>query len=1176
MMLQKIISSLMILIFMVGQTPISFAFENLSPTLLSDGTLDPERTKDGRNDIAKGLEPGAIGNGQPLLDLIQGKLPERIAITDDQKIQNTIERVREAAELAIRLFVENKDNIPNELRNRSGQTIGTLVSFQNDLTERLYLYRAVVAGPEDYLIGFNYENLIGLDIDLINNLYEISPKRLAQYIFHECVPENNMVDREDHRVIYKKIQAAIFGEEEVRALGENLRLSIIEPLIKNLAVEACGIMLEIRRKKSMDVHWKKDRTIVTEADEKIEDLSDARLAEILPGSVVIGEESFDNKTLEKAKDTRYVWLVDPVDGTECFADRELTQYGITITLLDRGKPVFSLFYAPELEVGPHKGCYFEASENRKGAFLNGVKIHISDTLDFNHSIGDIHARSPEKGIPFEGAMVSNFGKTVRLEKEYSLSARYCMMAASGVYENLPIAHTHRAPKLWDVVPGAYILQRAGGTIVLDDGTDVIPVDFDSLITVHGDPDPRVPDNIACSMAAKDKLLYLIIRDQVYAAKAVKPEYESPEEILIERALALVNEGLHDKARRIASLGTQFQDFEGDEHDPAKVILQRIAELQAEKAIDAGLYETAHTLIRPYAGYRRVEKLESRILEGLKERKRQTEQFAAEALEQGKALALKAGEIMKKYRANLKNLKQELKDDKTIVTRADQEIQDVLIKSILEKYPDHKFIAEEKELDEKLKATAQDEYVWVIDPIDGTGQFVTEGATRFGVLITLLKKKERGMHEPIMGLFYAPIHSIDEENEGSMFYASKGDEGAFLNGARIYVHDGTDFVRQTGAIRKSSTYERMPFQDKLVEVFGKVEHDTKCTGLEFAETAASGNYLDLQMATVHIRPKIWDIAASLYIVEKAGGIVTDFAGLRYFPVNLETINKDNPRGPCLVASSKSANDRIRKIINETGFRESQVAKKSKAGKTDAQAKPAVPADKTSAEPEHVSTVQGTKDDTLDADIMYRAELFRKNLADILAKHPDETIVLAMDSDIGRDQQSQLMPVWRVVEKIRDLKDSEGAPLFPNLKIVRGRGSKGDLMKEIDKLRQEEGIKAENILMVVREGNFKAGIFKALEGQAWITSIDDSKATVADEGDYIPILEATTLTIMAALKADTNSIKRFYDSISNTPIDPKELEEMLRNRLIHILPKMERVKLEELSEKYEQIRTVYLAA
>lgn len=296
----------------------------------------------------------------------------------------------------------------------------------------------------------------------------------------------------------------------------------------------------------------------------------------------------------------------------------------------------------------------------------------------------------------------------------------------------------------------------------------------------------------------------------------------------------------------------------------------------------------------------------------------------ETLRFAEEMALNAGEIMKKYRADLSKLKQELKDDKTIVTQADQEIQDMLIQSILHKYPSHKFIAEEKELVDTLKATANDEYVWVIDPIDGTGQFVTEGATRFGVLISLLKRNENGLHEPVMGVFYAPMHGIDGVKDYSLFSAVKGVDGAFLNGNRISVDTGNDFESKIGAIRKSSTYARMPFQDKLSAMFGEVLVNTKCTGLEFAETAASGNF-DVQMATVHIRPKIWDIAASLFIVEKAGGVVTDFSGNKYFPVDLNSINKDNPRGPCLTASSPAANKRILETIEKTGFSENQVKK-----------------------------------------------------------------------------------------------------------------------------------------------------------------------------------------------------------------------------------------------------------
>jgi len=222
--LYKIVSILVIAIFVTGQVSTSFAYDNLGVSLASDGDINPERSQNTRNAVGHKLEPGAIGNGAPLLALIQGNLPTQIPLSDDKTVVSASQKVREAIDLAIYKYIENRANMPSQHVTRAKQTLTNLISLQNDLTKRLYLYNAVVEGPEDYLLGFSFEEKVGLSIELVNLLYSISPIRLAQYVYHECVYEKGMAtERDDHRVVYREIQTPIFGEEEIAALGKSLR-----------------------------------------------------------------------------------------------------------------------------------------------------------------------------------------------------------------------------------------------------------------------------------------------------------------------------------------------------------------------------------------------------------------------------------------------------------------------------------------------------------------------------------------------------------------------------------------------------------------------------------------------------------------------------------------------------------------------------------------------------------------------------------------------------------------------------------------------------------------------------------------------------------------------------------------------------------------------------------------
>jgi hypothetical protein len=222
----KVVSLLLLFTFLTGQMSTSFAFDNLAASLASDGDLNKDRAKKVKTDVGRKTEPGAIGNGQPLIDLIQGNLPKRISQQDIVKkpvAMEAINNLREAIDLAIRLYIQNRDKIPAKHTKRAEETLANLITLQQDPVELLHLYMGIVTSSEDYLLGYNYQERVGLSLELVNMLNQISPIRLAQYIFHESVPEKHAVGREDHRKIYSEIQTAIFGKKEVAELGKNLR-----------------------------------------------------------------------------------------------------------------------------------------------------------------------------------------------------------------------------------------------------------------------------------------------------------------------------------------------------------------------------------------------------------------------------------------------------------------------------------------------------------------------------------------------------------------------------------------------------------------------------------------------------------------------------------------------------------------------------------------------------------------------------------------------------------------------------------------------------------------------------------------------------------------------------------------------------------------------------------------
>jgi len=218
-------------------------------------------------------------------------------------------------------------------------------------------------------------------------------------------------------------------------------------------------------------------------------------------------------------------------------------------------------------------------------------------------------------------------------------------------------------------------------------------------------------------------------------------------------------------------------------------------------------------------------------------------------------------------------------------------------------------------------------------------------------------------------------------------------------------------------------------------------------------------------------------------------------------------------------------------------------------------------------------QATKVDLvfqISEDLPVRAEKFKFNLTKILADNPDQIFFIGIETNIGESQKSQIMPIYKAIDEIRDLKSADGKDLFPNLIVRRAKAK--DLVSTVKDLNKIGKLKFNNAFIGARRVSVDSKIYDPIgEGKAWISAIDDSNA-----GDYLPVFEAITLNMMAYLNADVTAIKNFYDAISDKPIDPAVLQEMIRNKIIYILPKAAKFDAKQLRALYELAHQVYTAA
>lgn len=214
----------------------------------------------------------------------------------------------------------------------------------------------------------------------------------------------------------------------------------------------------------------------------------------------------------------------------------------------------------------------------------------------------------------------------------------------------------------------------------------------------------------------------------------------------------------------------------------------------------------------------------------------------------------AGEKLEYYFETI--LEHEEKADKSFVTRADTEADQIIIDLIKEKYPEHQILTEENgEIGGKA------EYLWVIDPLDGTLNF-TRGLPMFSTSIAVVKD-----NEIIIAVVYNPLTN-------SLFTAEKG-KGAFWNGEKMHVSEISSIEEAIVSMGRARDPES---KEKTLGIYNKFYPKLKSqrvlgsAALELA-WVASGRLEGF----VSVGLKKWDCFAGNLLIKEAGGTVTDFLG-----------------------------------------------------------------------------------------------------------------------------------------------------------------------------------------------------------------------------------------------------------------------------------------------------------
>lgn len=223
-------------------------------------------------------------------------------------------------------------------------------------------------------------------------------------------------------------------------------------------------------------------------------------------------------------------------------------------------------------------------------------------------------------------------------------------------------------------------------------------------------------------------------------------------------------------------------------------------------------------------------------------------------------ARRAGNLIYRSTDKIDHLTVTKKSHADFVSEVDRAAEQTIIQTLREAYPDHAILAEES------GNQGDSEFVWIIDPLDGTTNFL-HGFPQFSVSIAL-------QHKGIItqAVVYDPVRN-------ELFTASRG-RGAFLNDKRLRVTRRIHLA--DSLIGTGFPYTRFEHMDAYIGIFKDLMQKTSglrrpgSAALDLAWMAA-GRYDGFFETGLHI----WDIAAGTLLITEAGGMVSDLHGSNTF-------------------------------------------------------------------------------------------------------------------------------------------------------------------------------------------------------------------------------------------------------------------------------------------------------
>lgn len=244
----------------------------------------------------------------------------------------------------------------------------------------------------------------------------------------------------------------------------------------------------------------------------------------------------------------------------------------------------------------------------------------------------------------------------------------------------------------------------------------------------------------------------------------------------------------------------------------------------------------------------------------------------------KEITKHAGEILLKHQKKLKKLDIKVKEASGLTSTADLEAEKYLMKELAEKFPEFGILSEENcffENEQNYDVAKQHDWCWVIDPLDGTTNFLN-GMDYFSVCIGLLYKKS-----PVFGIVYRP-------SNGDFFWGEYGKGSYYKNLIKnspkkaMFLEKVNKKLEQSILVTGFATEKGMSIEEEFI-LFKKLLTSSRAVrrmgsaalDLCYLAQGVFDGYWERGLAP-------WDVAAAGIIAQESGVKISDFHGQRFNP------------------------------------------------------------------------------------------------------------------------------------------------------------------------------------------------------------------------------------------------------------------------------------------------------